>query len=68
MATSDEILEAIEKIAIDYEKSPGNDDLPHSPNFHYDLLNILQAIEYNQRTYNEMYRRKNGISINTTSH
>lgn len=67
MATSDELLEAIEKIAIDYEKSPGNDDLPHSPNFHYDLLNCLQAIEYNLRIYNEMYRRKNGISISTTS-
>lgn len=67
MATSDDLLEAIEKIAIDYDRSPGNDTLPHSPNFHYDLLNILQAIEYNQRIYNEMYRRKNGISINTTS-
>ncbi len=67
MATSDELLEAIEKIAIDYDRSPGNDALPYSPNFHYDLLNILQAIEYNQRIYNEMYRRKNGISINTTS-
>ena len=28
MATSDELLSALENIAIDYDKSPANDDLP----------------------------------------
>ena len=61
MATSDELLEAIEKIAVDYESSPHDDGLPNKPNFHYSLLELLQAIEFNQRVYNEMYKIKNGL-------
>ena len=67
MATSDELLEAIENIAVDYDKSPGDDGLPYSPNWHYDMLKCLQGIEYSLRIYNEMYRIKNGITLNTTS-
>jgi len=61
MATSDELLDAIEKIAVDYESSPHDDGLTNKPNFHYSLLELLQSIEYNQRIYNEMYKIKNGL-------
>ena len=61
MATSDELLEAIQKISVDYESSPHDDGLPKKPNFHYSLLELLQSIEFNQRIYNEMYKIKNGI-------
>ena len=61
MATSDELLQAIEKIAIDYESSPDDDGLEDKANFHYSLLQLLQSIEHNQRIYNEMWRIKNGI-------
>lgn len=67
MATSDELLSALENIAIDYDKSPANDDLPFGANWHYDMLRAVQGIEYNLRIYNEMYRQKNGISITTTN-
>ena len=49
MATSDELLDAIEKIAINYETSPSDDALPDAPNWHYSMLGLLQAIEYNLR-------------------
>lgn len=67
MATSDELLSAIEKIQIDYDSSPLNDDLPFKPNWHVEIIKILQAIEYNQRIFNEMYRIKHGVTITTTS-
>ena len=67
MATSDELLQAIEKVAIDYDSSPLNDDLPFKPNWHVEIIKILQAIEYNQRIFNEMYRIKHGVTINTIS-
>jgi len=67
MATSDELLEKLSSLAIDYDTSPANDDLPFAPNWHYDTLRTLQAIEYNLRIFNEMYRIKHGISINTIS-
>jgi len=67
MATSDELLLAINNIAIDYDKTPADDELPFAPNWHYDILRALQGIEYNLRMYNEMYRQKNGISIVTSN-
>ena len=67
MATSDELLQAIENIAVDYDKSPGDDGLPYSPNWHYDVLKALQGIEYNLRISNEMYRIKNGLSVSSTT-
>lgn len=67
MATSDELLSAIEKIQIDYDSSPLNDDLPFKPNWHVEIIKILQAIEYNQRIFNEMYRIKHGVTITTTN-
>jgi len=67
MASSDELLEALEKIQIDYDSSPLNDELPFKANWHVEIIKILQAIEYNQRIFNEMYRLKHGISINTSS-
>ena len=66
MATSDELLEAIEKIAVNYDTSPSDDALTDAPNFHYSLLGLLQAIEYNLRISNEMYRIKNGITIDSS--
>ncbi len=66
MATSDELLEAIEKIAIDYESSPDDDGLEDKANFHYSLLQLLQSIEHNQRVYNEMWRIKNGIRTSSS--
>tara|TARA_Y100001938_G_C7974352_1_gene370967 strand:- start:50 stop:256 length:207 start_codon:yes stop_codon:yes gene_type:complete len=65
MATSDELLEALEKIQIDYDSSPLNDELPYKPNWHVEIIKILQAIEYNQRIFNEMYRIKHGVTITT---
>ena len=44
MATSDELLSALENIAIDYDKSPANDQLPYAPNWHYDMLRAVQCI------------------------
>tara|TARA_R100000278_G_scaffold4613_1_gene7699 strand:+ start:796 stop:1002 length:207 start_codon:yes stop_codon:yes gene_type:complete len=67
MATSDELLSALENIAIDYDSSPLNDELPFKPNWHVEIIKILQAIEYNQRIFNEMYRIKHGVTINTIS-
>lgn len=67
MATSDELLQAIENIAVDYDNSPGDDGLPYSPNWHYDILKSLQGIEYNLRIANEMYRIKNGLSVSSTT-
>lgn len=67
MATSDELLEKIASLAIDYDSSPLNDDLPFKPNWHVEIIKILQAIEYNQRIFNEMYRIKHGVTITTTS-
>lgn len=67
MATSDELLEKIANLAIDYDTSPLNDDLPFKPNWHVEIIKILQAIEYNQRIFNEMYRIKHGVTINTSS-
>ena len=67
MATSDELLSALEKIAIDYESSPDDDGLADKANFHYSLLQLLQAIEYNQRIANEMYRIRNGLSAVNSS-
>ena len=61
MATSDELLDAIEALAIDYESSPADDGLEDKANFHYSLLELLQKIEFNQRIANEMYRIKNGL-------
>ena len=65
MATSDQLLSAIQDIAIDYESSPQDDALEDKPNWHYSVLALLQAIEYNQRIYNEMYRIKSGITIDS---
>lgn len=65
MATSDELLDEIKKISVDYESSPHDDGLPNKPNFHYSLLELLQSIEYNQRIYNEMYRIKNGLQADS---
>jgi len=65
MATSDQLLSALEKIQIDYDSSPLNDDLPFKPNWHVEIIKILQAIEYNQRIFNEMYRIKHGVTITT---
>ncbi len=62
MATSDQILQAITDLKIDYESSPNDDGLEDKANFHYSLLQLLQAIEYNQRIANEMYKVKNGLS------
>ena len=62
MATSDQLLSAIQDLKIDYESSPDDDGLADKANFHYSLLQLLQAIEYNQRIANEMYRVKNGLS------
>tara|TARA_Y100000593_G_C4246216_1_gene304820 strand:- start:70 stop:273 length:204 start_codon:yes stop_codon:yes gene_type:complete len=62
MATSDQILSALSDLKIDYESSPNDDGLEDKANFHYSLLQLLQAIEYNQRIANEMYRIKNGLS------
>lgn len=67
MATSDELLEKIAALAIDYDSSPLNDELPFKPNWHVEIIKILQAIEYNQRIFNEMYRIKHGISITTST-
>jgi len=67
MATSDELLEAINKVAIDYDNSPLNDSLPFKPNWHVEIIKILQAIEYNQRIFNEMYRIKHGVTITTST-
>ena len=63
MATSDQLLSALEDIAIDYNSSPNDDALEDKPNWHYSVLGLLQAIEYNLRISNEMYRIKNGITI-----
>ncbi len=66
MATSDQILSALVDLKIDYESSPDDDGLADKANFHYSLLQLLQAMEYNQRIFNEMYRIKNGLSaVNT---
>ena len=62
MATSDQILQAISDLKIDYESSPADDGLEDKANFHYSLLELLQKIEFNQRIANEMYRIKNGLS------
>ena len=67
MADSDELLQAIKNIAVDYDNSPGDDGLPYSPNWHYDMLKCLQSIEYSLRIKNEMYRIKNGITLSTAS-
>jgi hypothetical protein len=67
MATSDELLDALNQIKIDYDSSPLNDELPYKPNWHVEIIKILQAIEYNQRIFNEMYRIKHGVTITTTS-
>ncbi len=62
MATSDQILTALQALKIDYESSPADDGLEDKANFHYSLLELLQKIEFNQRIANEMYRVKNGLS------
>ena len=67
MATSDQMLEALDKIAPNYETSPEEDELEDAPNFHYSLLQVLGGIEYNLRIYNEMYRTKNAIRTRTSS-
>lgn len=67
MATSDELLDVLNQIKIDYDSSPLNDELPYKPNWHVEIIKILQAIEYNQRIFNEMYRIKHGVTITTTS-
>tara|TARA_Y100000593_G_C4223164_1_gene292952 strand:+ start:571 stop:771 length:201 start_codon:yes stop_codon:yes gene_type:complete len=66
MATSDQILTAIDNLKIDYESSPADDGLEDKANFHYSLLELLQKIEFNQRVANEMYRIKNGLSTDST--
>ncbi len=66
MATSDELLSAIESLAIDYESSPADDGLEVKANFHYSLLELLQKIEFNQRIANEMYRIKNGLRTDSS--
>ena len=53
MATSDELLQAIENIAGDYDNSPGDDGLPYSHNWQYDLLKCIQSIDYSLRIKNE---------------
>ena len=65
MATSGQILDAIEKLAIEYETSPNEDGLTDAPNWHYSMLQLLQAIEYNLRISNELYRVKNGLTIDS---
>lgn len=65
MATSDEIKASLDKIAVNYETSPNEDDLTDAPNWHYSILQLLQAIEYNLRISNELYRVKNGITIDS---
>ena len=67
MATSDELLQAFQDLKIDYDRSPADDGLPYSPNWHYDMLKCLQSIEYSLRIKNELYRVKNGITLSTTS-
>lgn len=67
MATSDEIKASLDKIAVNYETSPEEDELTDSPNWHYSMLQLLGGIEYNLRIFNEMYRTKNDIRISTSS-
>lgn len=65
MATSDQIKASLDKISVNYETSPNEDGLVDAPNWHYSMLQLLQAIEYNLRISNELYRVKNGITIDS---
>lgn len=65
MATSDELLAGIENLAIDYTRTPNDDQFDDGANFHFQLIDILERIHTQMVIANEMYRVKNALGINS---
>ena len=65
MATSDELLTGIQNLAIDYERTPKDDQFDDGANFHFQLIDILERIHNQMVIANEMYRVKNAIEFNS---
>jgi hypothetical protein len=65
MATSDELKLAIENLAIDYARTPKDDQFEDGANFHFQLIDILERIHNQMVIANEMYRVKNAIEFNS---
>ena len=65
MATSDELLTGIQNLAIDYARTPKDDQFEDGANFHFQLIDILERIHNQMVIANEMYRVKNAIEFNS---
>jgi|TARA_A100001015_G_scaffold57707_1_gene63515 hypothetical protein len=65
MATSDELLAGIQNLAIDYARTPKDDQFEDGANFHFQLIDILERIHNQMVIANEMYRVKNAIEFNS---
>ena len=65
MATSDELLTGIQNLAIDYARTPKDDQFEDGANFHFQLIDILERIHNQMVIANEMYKVKNAIEFNS---
>ena len=63
MATSDELLESIQNLAISYDRTPLDDQYADGANFHFQLLEILTKIHNQMVIANGMYQEVNNVSV-----
>ena len=64
MATSDELLTAVQNIAISYDRTPKDDQYEDGANFHFQLLDVLERIHTQMVIQNAFYQKVNNVTTN----
>ena len=64
MADSDQLLEAIQNIAISYDRTPKDDQYEDGANFHFQLLDVLERIHTQLVISNAFYQKVNNVTTN----
>lgn len=64
MANSDELLTAIQNIAISYDRTPKDDQYEDGANFHFQLLDVLERIHTQMVIQNAFYQKVNNVTTN----
>ena len=64
MATSDELLTAVQNIAISYDRTPKDDQYEDGANFHFQLLDVLERIHTQMVIQNAFYQNVNNVTTN----
>lgn len=66
MASSDQILKAIQECQINYNKVPNSSNPEENgPNWHLEILNVLHLIRIELKNHNNLTAMINNIKIRT---